>query len=176
MKHLVTELPFPFSAKSLEAARVSYQEEKDDSWENPPLCGQYVYAHGLDDPNYTYSKATFIFKSSELVEHLSDDPLSEDGSGSEEARLVHWLCHRDYQLNYCTMVPKVWQRMSYVITKAIEQGVGECYCPECSTSYDVKELYDPNEPGPRGVTYNTFHCPNNHLVHKTESGRVIFLD
>ena len=171
---LVTEVPFPFSAKSRAAAMVNYQEKKDDSWENPPLCGQYVYSHGLDDPNYKYTAATFIFKSSELVEQLSDVPLSINGLGSEEARIVHWLCHRDYQLSCSTMVPKVWQRMPYIITKAIEQGVGECYCPECSTSYAVTELHKPNEAGPKGVIYKTFHCPNNHLVHKTESVRFIF--
>lgn len=119
------------------------------------MCGQYVYSRGLDAPNYKYTAATFIFKSSELVEQLSGDPLSENGSDSEEARIFHWLCHKDYQLNYCTMVPKVWRRMPYIITKAIEQGAGECYCPECSTSYAVTELYEPDEVRPRGIIYKT---------------------
>ena len=174
MAHLVTERPFPFSSSSLEEAIDRNQEEKNEVRENPPVCGEYVCANGLDDPNYKYTAATFIFKSSELVEQLSDDPLNESGSDSEEARIVNWLCHRDYQLSYCAMVPKVWKRMSYVITKAIEQGVGECYCPECSTSYAVTELHEPDEVRPRGIIYKTFHCPNNHLVHKTESIRFIF--
>lgn len=173
IEHLVTEVPFPSSDKNWQEAMDRHQKEIKDSWENLPLCGQYVCARGLDEANYEYTAATFISKSSELVDLLGKDPLRLNSRDSEEAKITNWLRHRDEQSNFYTMVPKVWQRMPYIIIKAIEQGVGKCYCPECSTSYAANELLNPKDTGTSLTIYKIFHCPNNHLVHKTESIRFI---
>jgi hypothetical protein len=173
IEHLVTEVPFPFSDKSRQEAMDRCQNEIKDSWANLPLCGQYICSRGLDEANYEHTAATFIIKSSELVEMLAKDSLSLDSRDSEEAKITNWLRHRDEQLNYYTMVPKVWGRMPYIIIKAIEQGVGECYCPECSTSYAASELLNPEDTGTSLIIYKIYHCPKNHLVHKTESIRFI---
>ncbi|MEP1446172.1 MAG: hypothetical protein ABJK37_08690 [Paraglaciecola sp.] len=173
IEHLVTEVPFPFSDKSRQEAMDRNQKEMKDSWEKLPLCGQYVCARGLDEANYQYTAATFIFKSSELVELLGNDPLSLNRRDSEEAKITNWLRHRDEQLHYYTLALKVWQRMPYIIIKAIDQGVGECYCPECSTSYSATELLNPKDTGTSLTNYKIFHCPNHHLIHKTESIRFI---
>ncbi|MDP5033204.1 hypothetical protein [Paraglaciecola sp.] len=137
-------------------------------WDSPPLCGQQVFARGLNEAEYEYLPSTFIFDANELATVLSDDRLSKGGYHSDEASIARWLAYRDNKLNFIARVPQEWGRMSYVIQKVVEQGVGTAFCPICQCCYSARQIIKPKSTVNTGWNFNSIYCPEKHLLHHTK--------
>jgi hypothetical protein len=168
VEFLFIEEPFPFSRRSIRKAMEQNQNEHQVLWDNPPLCGQQVFARGMDDSLYESISSTFIFDATELAACLANDSLSYEGASSDEAAITKWLHHRDRELNFITRVPQQWSRISYVIQKVIGQGVGQAYCPTCKVCYPASQLVKSEPTFKMGWNFDGIHCPEQHLLHYTK--------
>jgi hypothetical protein len=162
---LFTEGPFSFFGNSISKATEKNQNEHQALWDNPPICGQQVFARGINDSLYEAIPSTFIFDATELAACLANDSLSYQGASSDEAAMAKWLHHRDRELNVITKVPPQWSRISSVIQKVIAQGVGQAYCPTCKVCYPASQLVKPEAAYTAGWNFNAIHCPEQHLLH-----------
>ena len=132
------------------------------------MCGQKDFARVVDEATDRGLRSAFIFDSAELVAILSNYQLSKSDFLSDEAAILSWISNRDTQLNCITKVPNLWGRMCYVIQVAIDDGVGEAFCPICQCIYPVSELVKPEATFNAGWNFNNVHCPENHLLHQTQ--------
>lgn len=164
----VSEPLFPDLNESYERR----MKELKELWDSPPLCGQQVFARGVNAAEYTGLSSVFIFDATELEATLEDDSLSKRGFQSDKASIARWLSCRDKQLNCITKVPNQWGRMSYVVEQAIDYGVGEAYCPTCQCCYAASQLVKPAPTFKPGWNYDEIHCPKDHLLNKTQGMHV----
>ena len=164
----VSEPLLPDLNKSYE----SRMKELQELWDTPPLCGQQVFARGVNAAEYKGLASAFIFDTAELAATLANNPLSKGDFQSDEASIARWLSCRDRQLNCITKVPNQWGRIPYVIEQALEDGVGEAFCPTCQCCYPASQLVKPVSTFKPGWNYNSIHCPKNHLLNKTEGMHV----
>lgn len=137
-------------------------------WDSPPLCGQHVFARGVNEAEYIRLSSAFIFDAAQLAAILESNCFSKGDFQSDEAAIARWLSYRDTQLNCITKVPNPWGRMSYVIEEAIENGVGEVFCPTCHRCYPASQLVKPLTTFKAGWNFNIINCPENHLLHQTK--------
>lgn len=165
---LFEEVPFPYSKKSIDEALEQNQNELRALWDSPPLCGQQIFARGVNESLYEYIPSTFIFDSAELTAWLANDPLSHIGAVSDEAAIARWLQNRDPDLQCATRVPHQWSRISCVIQKVVDQGVGQAFCPTCQKCYLASHLVKPVLSFKAGWNFNEIRCPKEHLLHCTK--------
>lgn len=168
VQFIFTEVRVQHSSKSISEAIEENQNEHQALWDNPPLCGQQVFARGINESLYQSIPSTFIFDATELAACLANDSLSYQGASSDEAAIAKWLQHRDHELNFITRVPQQWSRMSYVIQKVIEHGVGQAYCPTCKVCYPASQLVKSEPTFKMGWNFDGIHCPEQHLLHYTK--------
>lgn len=170
---LFENVPFPYSSKSIHEAIEQNQNKLHALWDSPPLCGQQVFARGINESLYESIPSTFIFDATELAAYLANDPLSHKDSVSAEAAIIRWLYHRDRDLNFITRVPEQWSRMSYIIGKAVDEGVGHAFCPLCQKSYSASQLVKSESSYKGGWNFNGIYCPHEHLLHFTRGMHVL---
>lgn len=127
-----------------------------------------MFVRGVNASEYTAISSVFIFDAAELAATIANNRLDEGDFESNTASIARWLSFRDRELDCITKVPNAWGGMPYVIQDAIDNGVGEAFCPTCQQCYPASQLVKPLSTFNAGWNFNSINCPENHLLHQTQ--------
>ena len=159
----------PSDLFSIEYSAANTQRERDQLWNNPPLCGAIIrFGNEIGRSQGTCGSFEFDAADVEIAlrNRLQESPhlMNDDGA------LLKWVLARDETFKGAADVPSILTDFECIADGLICAGkVKRVNCSACEQDFDLNKLVCTEDQGLPGWNVNRVFCPKGHRLLAVET-------